>query len=172
MNKGFSQKPLFDLVFIETVGTGQNEIEIASLADQTLLVLQPMAGDQIQYLKAGIMEIPDAIVLNKCDQKEVFEKSLYSLKASLPLSLDGDISIFPTSNFNGEGISELCKYIRQAVKAAESWKAKELVYLEMWIREELGLQRLNLLNQHSSVEKLILKAGGLEAAQWELLQAP
>ena len=56
-----------DLVFLETVGAGQSEVEIISIADTVLLVLMPGSGDSIQALKAGIMEIPDVIAVNKRD---------------------------------------------------------------------------------------------------------
>jgi LAO/AO transport system kinase len=58
----------FDFILIETVGVGQNEIEIASLADVTLLVLVPESGDDIQVMKAGLMEIGDIFVINKADR--------------------------------------------------------------------------------------------------------
>jgi LAO/AO transport system kinase len=56
-----------DLVFVETVGTGQSEVEIIGIADTVLLVLMPGSGDSVQALKAGIMEIPDVIAINKMD---------------------------------------------------------------------------------------------------------
>ena len=56
-----------DLVFLETVGAGQSEVEVISIADTVLLVLMPGSGDSIQALKAGIMEIPDVIAVNKSD---------------------------------------------------------------------------------------------------------
>src|SRR5207245_1870933 len=56
-----------DLVFLETVGAGQSEVEVISIADTVLLVLMPGSGDSIQALKAGIMEIPDVIAINKMD---------------------------------------------------------------------------------------------------------
>ncbi|MEX2464397.1 MAG: methylmalonyl Co-A mutase-associated GTPase MeaB, partial [Gaiellaceae bacterium] len=56
-----------DLIFLETVGTGQSEVEIIGIADTVLLVLMPGSGDSIQALKAGIMEIPDVIAVNKRD---------------------------------------------------------------------------------------------------------
>ncbi len=56
-----------DLVFVETVGTGQSEVEVIGIADTVLLVLMPGSGDSIQALKAGIMEIPDVIAINKMD---------------------------------------------------------------------------------------------------------
>ena len=56
-----------DVVFLETVGTGQSEVEVIGIADVVLLVLMPGSGDSVQALKAGIMEIPDVIVVNKMD---------------------------------------------------------------------------------------------------------
>jgi len=56
-----------DLVFVETVGTGQSEVEVIGIADTVVLVLMPGSGDSIQALKAGIMEIPDVIAINKLD---------------------------------------------------------------------------------------------------------
>src|SRR5215203_4682541 len=56
-----------DLVFLETVGTGQSEIEVIGVADSIVLALMPGSGDSVQALKAGIMEIPDVIVVNKKD---------------------------------------------------------------------------------------------------------
>ena len=57
-----------DVVFLETVGTGQSEVEVMGIADEVLLVLMPGSGDSVQALKAGIMEIPDVIAVNKMDQ--------------------------------------------------------------------------------------------------------
>ena len=56
-----------DVVFLETVGTGQSEVEVIGIADTVMLVLMPGRGDSIQALKAGIMEIPDVIAINKAD---------------------------------------------------------------------------------------------------------
>ncbi len=60
----------FDPVLIETVGVGQNELEIASVADLCVVVLGPGYGDEIQLIKAGLLEIADIVVVNKCDQPE------------------------------------------------------------------------------------------------------
>ncbi|MBP7511699.1 MAG: methylmalonyl Co-A mutase-associated GTPase MeaB [Bacteroidia bacterium] len=71
----------FDYVIIETVGVGQSEVEIAALADTTVLVLVPEAGDDIQTIKSGVMEIADVFVLNKSDRAgaAIFEKNLLML---------------------------------------------------------------------------------------------
>jgi LAO/AO transport system kinase len=67
----------FDIIIIETVGVGQSEIEIAGLADTTVVVLVPEAGDEIQTMKAGLMEIADIFVVNKCDRPEADHFSRY-----------------------------------------------------------------------------------------------
>jgi len=56
-----------DVIFLETVGVGQSEVEVASVADTVVLALMPGSGDSIQALKAGVMEIPDVLVVNKKD---------------------------------------------------------------------------------------------------------
>jgi LAO/AO transport system kinase len=71
----------FDYIFIETVGVGQSEVEIAGLADTTVLVLVPESGDEVQTLKSGIMEIADVFVVNKSDRAgaATFYKNIVSL---------------------------------------------------------------------------------------------
>jgi len=76
-----------DLVFLETVGAGQSEVEVISIADTVVLVLMPGSGDSIQALKAGIMEIPDVIAINKSDHPAA--KTMLSEVRSI-LSLDRD----------------------------------------------------------------------------------
>jgi LAO/AO transport system kinase len=58
----------FDYILIETVGVGQSEVEIAGVADTVMVVLMPESGDSVQAMKAGLMEIADFFVLNKCDR--------------------------------------------------------------------------------------------------------
>ncbi|MEZ4804454.1 MAG: methylmalonyl Co-A mutase-associated GTPase MeaB [Bacteroidia bacterium] len=71
----------FDIVFIETVGVGQSEVEIAGLADTTAVVLVPEAGDEVQTLKSGLMEIADVFIVNKSDREgaDLFIKNLSAL---------------------------------------------------------------------------------------------
>jgi GTPase len=76
-----------ELIFLETVGTGQSEVEVIGVADTVLLVLMPGSGDSIQALKAGIMEIPDVIAINKADHPAA--KTMLNEVRSI-LSLDKD----------------------------------------------------------------------------------
>src|SRR5258708_853468 len=73
----------FDHIIIETVGVGQSEIEIAGLADTTIVVVVPEGGDEVQTMKAGLMEIADIFVINKTDRPgaDLFEKNLRMMLA-------------------------------------------------------------------------------------------
>jgi LAO/AO transport system kinase len=73
----------FDLVVIETVGVGQSETEVADAADTVAVVLQPASGDVLQFLKAGIMEVPDVLVLTKTDLGAVATRAMADVQAAL-----------------------------------------------------------------------------------------
>jgi LAO/AO transport system kinase len=73
----------FDVVVIETVGVGQSETEVADVADTTVVVVQPGSGDVLQFLKAGIMEVPDVLVVTKADLGRVAIRALGDLRAAL-----------------------------------------------------------------------------------------
>jgi LAO/AO transport system kinase len=74
----------FGLVFIETVGTGQSEVEVASIADTTVVVQAPDMGDEIQALKAGLLEVADLVVVNKADRPGA-DRAAAQLRAMLTL---------------------------------------------------------------------------------------
>ena len=78
-----------DVIFLETVGTGQSEVEVMGIADEVLLVLMPGSGDSVQALKAGIMEIPDVIAINKMDQPGTKEL-LSDIRTVMALSPDAE----------------------------------------------------------------------------------
>src|SRR5205085_6919227 len=73
----------FDVVVIETVGVGQSETEVADVADTVAVVVQPASGDVLQFLKAGIMEVPDVLVVTKADLGQVASRSVADLRAAL-----------------------------------------------------------------------------------------
>ena len=97
-----------DLVMLETVGTGQSEIEVIGIADTVLLVLMPGSGDSVQALKAGIMEIPDVIAINKMDHPAA--KTMLNEVRSI-LALDRESAWKPpivlTEATRAEGVPEL-----------------------------------------------------------------
>ena len=97
-----------DIVFVETVGTGQSEVEVIGIADTVLLVLMPGSGDSIQALKAGIMEIPDVIAVNKKDHPAA--KTMLNEVRSI-LTLDKERAWKPpivlTEAVTDEGVADL-----------------------------------------------------------------
>jgi LAO/AO transport system kinase len=97
-----------ELVFLETVGTGQSEVEVIGIADTVLLVLMPGSGDSVQALKAGIMEIPDVIAINKMDHPAA-KTMLNEVRSILSLDRDRDWRppIVLTEATRGENVAEL-----------------------------------------------------------------
>lgn len=98
----------FDYIIVETVGVGQSEIEIVGLADVTVLVLVPEAGDEIQGIKSGVMEIADVFVVNKAD-REGADSFVSNIKKMLHERAESSSapSVVKTTASRNEGISEL-----------------------------------------------------------------
>ncbi|MCJ8208438.1 methylmalonyl Co-A mutase-associated GTPase MeaB [Mucilaginibacter sp. RS28] len=103
----------FDYIIVETVGVGQSEVEIAGLADVTIVVLVPEAGDEIQNIKSGLMEIADAFIVNKADRAGADEfvgklrKLLYDQHQEVP--------VFKTVASEQTGVAEVLAFINQPV---------------------------------------------------------
>jgi len=104
----------FDYIITETVGVGQSEIEISRLADLTLLVLVPEAGDEVQTLKSGIMEVADFFVVNKSDRPDA---DLFTRHLKNTLSADPQPRpVFQCIASQQQGISEICTAIEQVLE--------------------------------------------------------
>jgi LAO/AO transport system kinase len=103
-----------DLVFLETVGVGQAEVDIIDHADTVVLVLQPGSGDSIQALKAGVMEIPDVIVINKAEHP-LADTMVREVKAVLALGppVDWEVPIVRTEAARGDGVAELAEKLAE-----------------------------------------------------------
>lgn len=110
-----------DVIFLETVGTGQSEVEVMGIADEVLLVLMPGSGDSVQALKAGIMEIPDVIAINKKDQPGA-KSLLNDIRTVMALSPDAerDPAIVLTDALQEEGIAELWAVLGERRAGLES----------------------------------------------------
>ena len=103
----------FDYVIIETVGVGQSEVDIASLADITIVMLTPEGGDTIQTMKAGLMEVADIFVINKFDRPgaQSFYNNLKHMLGPVLKKTSKEIPVMKTIAFEKEGINELYKKI-------------------------------------------------------------
>lgn len=105
----------FDYILVETVGVGQSEVEIAGLADITAVVLVPEAGDEVQTMKAGLMEIADIFVVNKADRPgaDQFVRHLRQMLAPAFHRHAQELPILKTVAATGEGVPELVKVLLQ-----------------------------------------------------------
>ena len=108
-----------DVVFVETVGAGQSEIEVTGIADTVLLVLMPGSGDSVQALKAGIMEIPDVIAINKMDHPGA-KTMLNEVRSIVALAEpDRRPPIMLTEALHGENVAELWATLEEHRSALE-----------------------------------------------------
>jgi len=110
----------FDLIILETVGVGQSEVEVAGLADKTVVVLVPEAGDEIQNIKSGIMEIAQAFVVNKAD-REGADTFANNLKKMMNENHQ-QVPVFKTIAAKNEGISELTDWILKSAPCDNEFK--------------------------------------------------
>jgi LAO/AO transport system kinase len=119
----------FDYILVETVGVGQNEVEIAGLADITLLVLVPESGDEIQTMKAGLLEIADIFVVNKSDRPDA-ARFVQSLRSMLPANAGKsgiEIPIVQTVATQRQGLPELAEKIMRLEQLEKSGHKKDLL---------------------------------------------
>ena len=124
-----------DYIIVETVGVGQSEIEIAGLADITVVVVVPEAGDEIQTMKAGLMEIANIFVVNKSDRPDadLFVSNLKSMLAPAFHTKNIPIPVIKTVAANKEGINELYNAILNQIahpifNEKRSWLLSEKAY--------------------------------------------
>jgi LAO/AO transport system kinase len=147
-----------DVVLIETVGVGQDEVEIAKLADATVVVLVPGMGDDVQAIKAGIMEIADVFVINKSDQPGA-DRLEHEIKAIQSLSTRKDGWVPPivrTVGTEGQGIGEALAAVRSFLarggakdRAVANWSLR----LREMLRERM-LDGFSDLNFQAAAEQV------------------
>lgn len=116
----------FDHIIIETVGVGQSEVEIAGLADVTVVVLVPEAGDEVQTMKAGLMEIADIFVVNKADRPDAdtFFRNLKGMMQPAFHATAVDIPVLKTVASQRKGIAELYEAIGKQLKQVQTTDRK------------------------------------------------
>lgn len=137
----------FDYIFIETVGVGQSEVEVRYLADLVLLLLEPGAGDELQGIKRGIMEVADIVLINKADQDQTLAKSSKAhYQAALHILKNEEPSVITTSAFSGLHFDLILKEISTRLATNNLAKTRGKHY-EKWfyklVAEELMLDFKN-----------------------------
>jgi LAO/AO transport system kinase len=135
----------YSLILVETVGAGQSEVEIARTAHTTVVVEAPGLGDEVQAIKAGVLEVADILVVNKADLAGA-DRSATSLRVALraggenaqaATGLRWEVPILKTIASDGEGIPELAKAIwehREYLTAGGGWQARHRVQVETELR--------------------------------------
>ncbi|MGA1862027.1 methylmalonyl Co-A mutase-associated GTPase MeaB [Deferribacter thermophilus] len=129
----------FDIVIIETVGVGQDEVDIAYVADTCLVVSVPGLGDDIQAIKAGVLEIGDIFVVNKADKDEAV-RTIRDLEMMIELSPKRSWKppIVKTVATKGEGVEELANFIKEHKKLSNSKHYERLYYIaKQYLKEKI-----------------------------------
>jgi len=157
----------FDFIIFETVGVGQSELDIAKIANTTIVTLVPESGDSIQAMKAGLMEIADIFILNKYDRPGA-EKAFTALQSTLHLRNftigNWQPPIVKTKAILNEGISEIvekfeehrkfCSQNKSCIeKRTEYFKERVINIIELVLKREILEQSENLIN--NSIERVI-----------------
>jgi len=148
----------YDYVLIETVGVGQSEIEIAGLADVTVVVLVPEAGDEVQTMKAGLMEIADIFAVNKADRPdaELFVRNLKMMLAPAFATTQQEIPVIKTIATEKQGTKELWLKIDELLKhhytnERRSWLLAEKAYYLIQQKRMKDVQKKELKQKIDTV---------------------
>ncbi len=155
----------FDYVIIETVGVGQSEVDIAALADITIVVLVPESGDSIQSMKAGLMEIADVFVVNKSDRPDAdtFYNNLKKMTGPVFRDHKDMKPIFKTVASEKKGVERLYEYVKNYNFKGFSGERKELL-----IQKGFALLQSMLMEKIDQKEFKIQLSNKLDEGQVDL----
>ena len=153
----FLLNAIFDFTIIETVGVGQSETDIANIADTVLFCVQPGSGDSLQFMKAGIIEIPDIVAITKSDLGEVATNTFNDVSNSLKFSILEDKKEIPVINISSKenkNIDKLIKFIDEhkiyngskVIREKKKLK-KSMFWLEESIKEQFGVNGIKKLKK-------------------------
>ncbi len=144
-------RALYDRVIVETVGVGQSESDIAGISDTVLLCIQPGAGDSLQFMKAGVMELPDVVAVTKGDLGAAARRARADVQGALGLSERGEWSapVVTISASTGEGLDQLDEaiakhiaFLREDGRGAKKQKAQEAAWVAEAIKARFGSEGL------------------------------
>ncbi len=165
-----------DIILIETVGVGQDEVEVVKAADMVLVVCVPGMGDGIQAIKAGIMEIADIFIVNKAD-KDGADQAVADIHAMLDLSADeasAKIPVVKTIASTGEGVTDLVRMMLQNFEAGRirtSWQ-KERIREEILslLEKEVARHLRNRWDQNGNLDQAIKQVTARKQDPYSVVQ--
>jgi LAO/AO transport system kinase len=134
-------RAVYDRVIVESVGVGQSETDIAMVADTVVLCVQPGSGDSLQYIKAGIAEIPDIAAIGKADLGSIAVKTRGDLEAALAMDRRADgwsVPVVPVSGTRAQGIADLMQAITEHARHLASdgrLDARRQAQAQCWLAE-------------------------------------
>ncbi len=144
-------RALYDRVIVETVGIGQSESDIAGIADTVLLCIQPGAGDSLQFMKAGVMELPDVVAVTKADLGASARRARADVEGALGLSAHGawKAPVVTISATSGEGLADLegeieahAAFLAEDGRGARKQKEQEAAWVSEAIKARFGSEGL------------------------------
>ncbi|WP_111429756.1 ATP/GTP-binding protein [Rhodobacteraceae bacterium DSL-40] len=135
-------RALFDRVIVETVGVGQSETEIADCADLVVFCAQPGSGDALQFMKAGVMEVPDVVLVTKGDMGPVARRAAADVRGALSLSVEDGVlpSVAIVSSQTGEGLDaalDLISDLANTRAASGDFNRKRQAQARSWAESRL-----------------------------------
>jgi len=141
------------------------DLEAGSEAAAKRAKVPPLAGDHVQFMKAGIMEVPDAFIVSKADVGDAAEATFHSLRSALRLARPGDAPpVHRVSARTGEGIDVLCAELLTAAVGA-GIEGRTPRFFERWVADEHGRAGLSRLGARGGAATYLAAHGGFEAAQ-------
>ncbi|HWU00501.1 MAG TPA: GTP-binding protein [Terriglobales bacterium] len=153
-------RAVFDIVLVETVGVGQSETDIAMAADTVVFCVQPGSGDSLQFMKAGIVEIPDVVVVTKADMGKAASRAIADVCGALSLGISGPedwpVAVLSLSASTGQGIDELTAALASHfiwLASGDRLQHRRHDQAEAWLKQAIkerygreGLKRLGALS--------------------------
>ena len=131
-------RALFDRVIVETVGVGQSETAISETADLVAFCAQPGSGDALQFMKAGIMEVPDLVIVTKADLGALATRTASDLKGALSLTTGTEVPVVLCSATSGTGLEDLLREIcKRSSEQTQRFGRSRKEQAETWARQQI-----------------------------------
>jgi LAO/AO transport system kinase len=170
-------RAVFDRVIVESVGIGQSEADIAFAADSIVLCIQPGSGDSLQFMKAGIMELPDIVVVTKADMGAPARRAKADVQGALSLALqkarDWSPPVLMVSSPTGEGLPTLIDQVdahRTHLLESGQFLSQRTKQTRLWLEDRIRLKFGQIGLAHAGIDQALEDAQGPFGAERSITQ--